>query len=353
MPYIFSAPSAPPCEPILRNDQMDLTRDTHLFKPAVKRIAWGSRVQRWRRVKDSCARMSSGTAVLIVCLLVGVIAATLVIRSWPILSAYPLDELLTGQAWQPLRGRFGFAPFIAGSIAVTLVAMMLAVIPAVFSGIYLAEYTSSRARAALKPLIDLLVGIPSVVYGLWGILFIIPLVRDVIGPWSDRTLGQVLPFFARTNPSGYGLLSAGFVLAVMVFPLIVAVTEEVLRSAPREMRETLLALGATRWETTQCIVRRAGLPGILAAIVLGFSRAFGETLAIMMLIGNVPQMPTSLFDAAYSLPALIANNYGEIMSVPLYESALMGAALALLAVVLLFNILARLVIVRLAQAQAR
>jgi phosphate transport system permease protein len=283
-------------------------------------------------------------AAIAICLVVAAIAITLIARALPLLQAFPLGNMLTGASWQPRHGQFGFAPFIAGSLAVTIVAMVLAVIPAVFSGIYLAEYTSRRARMALKPLIDLLVGIPSVVYGLWGVLFIVPLIRDYVGPWSDRTLGQMIPFFARSNPSGYGLLAAGFVLAVMVFPLIVAVTEEVLRNAPQEMRETLLALGATRWEATACIVRRAGLAGILAAIVLGFSRAFGETLAVMMLVGNTAQVPSSLFDAAYPLPALIANNYGEIMSVPLYESALMGAALLLLAVILVFNILARLVI---------
>jgi phosphate transport system permease protein len=120
-----------------------------------------------------------------------------------------------------------------------------------------------------------------------------------------------------------------------------------MRSVPREMRESLLALGATRWETTKCIVRRVGLPGILAAVVLGFSRAFGETLAVMMTVGNVAHLPGSLFDPVYPLPALIANNYGEMMSVPLYESALMGAALILLLVVVLFNVGARLIVERL------
>jgi phosphate transport system permease protein len=125
------------------------------------------------------------------------------------------------------------------------------------------------------------------------------------------------------------------------------VTDEVLRSVPREMREAALSLGATRWEATKCVVRHAALPGILAAVVLGFSRAFGETLAVMMLVGNMPQVPRSIFDGAYPLPALIANNYGEMMSVPLYESALMSAALLLLLVILLFNVGARLVIERL------
>lgn len=330
---------------------MEATQDRALARPSplAARAPTFKRLSRWRWMQDSLARSGFGLAAVAICLLVVVITITLVARSWPILQTYRLRELLTGQTWQPMRGLFGYAPFIAGSMAVTAVAMVIAVVPAVFSGIYLAEYTSTRARSALKPIIDLLVGIPSVVYGLWGILFIVPLIRDYVGPWSDRTLSQFLPFFARANPSGYGLLAAGFVLAVMVFPLIVAVTEEVLRSVPGEMRETLLALGATRWEATKCIVRRAGIAGILAAVVLGFSRAFGETLAVMMLVGNSVQMPSSLFDAAYPLPALIANNYGEIMSVPLYESALMGAALVLLAVVLIFNILARLAINRIAK----
>ncbi|RIK52378.1 MAG: phosphate ABC transporter permease subunit PstC [Chloroflexi bacterium] len=290
-----------------------------------------------RALLDWGAQRLFGLAAVAIGGLVFVIAATLLVRTVPLLHVYPLSDLLTGQVWQPMRGLFGFAPFIVGSIAVTGVAMALAVIPAILCGIYLAEYVNRRTRTLLKPVLDLLVGIPSVVYGLWGILVIVPLVRDHLGPWSDRTLGRLLPFFSQTNPSGYGLLAAGIVLAVMVFPLIVAVTEEVIRSVPDEMRQTLLALGATRWESTKCIVRHAGLPGILAAIVLGFSRAFGETLAVMMTVGNVARIPGSLFDAAYPLPALIANNYGEMMSVPLYESALMGAALLLLAVVVCFN----------------
>lgn len=299
-----------------------------------------------RRIKDVTAQGVMSLTGVAVCLLTLIIGLTLLVRAWPILSAYSLVELLTSHVWQPMAGQFGFAPFIIGSVAVTVVAMALAVVPAVFSGIYLAEYTSTRMRSAFKPMIDLLVGIPSVVYGLWAILVIVPLIREHLGPWADRAIGQVVPLFARTNPSGYGVLAGGFVLAVMVFPLIVAVTEEVMRSVAREMREALMSLGATKWEATKCIVRRRGLPGILAAIVLGFSRAFGETLAVMMVVGNTPQIPRALFDAAYPLPALIANNYGEMMSVPLYESALMGAALLLLVVVLCFNVAARWVIVR-------
>ena len=327
---------------------MEATRETILARPTgMQERRPGYRLG-WRRafLDWSSQRLFTLAAAAVGVLVFGV-GGALLARSLPLLRAYPLGDLLTGQVWQPMRGVFGFAPFVVGSVAVTSVAMVLAVVPAVLCGVYLAEYVTRRTRTVLKPVIDLLVGIPSVVYGLWGVLFIVPLVRDFVGPWSDRTLGQTLPFFQRTNPSGYGLLTAGFVLAVMVFPLIVAVTEEVMRSVPAEMRETLLALGATRWETTKYVVRRAGLPGILAAIVLGFSRAFGETLAVMMTVGNVAHIPGSLFDAAHPLPALIANNYGEMMSVPLYESALMGAALLLLLVVVAFNVGAQWVIERL------
>lgn len=306
-----------------------------------------------RRLLDTIARRSMQTLQWFVMLLLVTVGLTLAVRALPIVQQVGIWELLSSQAWHPTAGHFGLAPFIAGSVVVTTVAMSIAVVPAILSGVYMAEYTSTRTRGWLKPLIDLLVGIPSVVYGLWGILFIVPLIREQIGPLADGTLGQLFPLFRQNNPSGYGVLAGGFVLAVMAFPLMVAVTEEVLRSVPHQMRETLQALGATRWETTKCIVRHTALPGILAAVVLGFSRAFGETLAVMMVVGNVPQAPASLFDGAYPLPALIANNYSEMMSVPLYDSALMTAALILLIVVMAFNILARLVINRLVKQEKK
>jgi phosphate transport system permease protein len=298
-------------------------------------------------VKDVLAGRAMGLTAAVAGSLIVLIGLALLIRAWPILSTRPLGTLVFSSAWQPMKGQFGFRPFIASSIWVTLIAMGLSVPVSLLSAIYLAEYAS--ARGLIKPLVDLLASIPSVVYGLWGILFVVPLVRRQVGPWCDRTLGRIIPFFANDNPTGYGLLSGGFVLAIMVFPFIVSVTEEVLRSVPQGMREASLALGATRWETTKHVVLRKSLPGVVAAVALGFSRAFGETLAVLMVVGNVAQVPGSLFDAAYPLPALIANNYGEMMSIPLYDAALMAAALMLLVAVLLFNVGARLVMVRLAR----
>lgn len=302
---------------------------------------------RMRAIKNIIARRALFiAAVLLVLLLVGIIVV-LINETMPILSDHSLVNLLTSREWSPTKLAFGLLPFIAGSFIVTFFAMTLGVVPAVLSGIYLAEYTSAKRRSMVKPIVDLLAGIPSVVYGLWGILFVVPLIREVIAPALGSTLGQRFPLFAATNPSGYSVLAGSIVLAIMVFPLIVAVTDEVLRNIPQQLRESGLALGATRWETTWLVVRHAGLPGIAAAIVLGFSRAFGETLAVMMVVGNTPQIPRSIFDAAYPLPALIANAYSEMMSIPQYRSALMLAALVLLTIVLLFNIVARRIVVRL------
>ena len=300
-----------------------------------------------RMIKSQVARCVLFAASVLLILLLVAIAGVLVYEALPILRQNSLIDILTSRAWHPTQLAFGLLPFIAGSFIVTAFAMLLGVAPAVLSGIYLAEYTSSRRRSMVKPVVDLLAGIPSVVYGLWGVLFVVPLIREVIAPALGGALGGRFPLFAVNNPSGYSVLAGAIVLAIMVFPLIVAVTDEVLRSIPRQLRESTLALGATRWEATWCVVRYAGLRGIAAAVVLAFSRAFGETLAIMMVIGNTPITPRSIFDAAYPLPALIANAYSEMMSIPLYQSALMLAALVLLCVVLFFNIIARRVIVRL------
>jgi phosphate transport system permease protein len=294
----------------------------------------------WRLWKDMMASNGMALITLAACTLLVIIGGALVYRAWPILSTHSPDTLITSTAWRPMNGEFGFGSFIVGSLYVTLLAMALAVPAALFSAIYLSEF--STIRAVIKPFVDLLASIPSVIYGLWGVLFVVPLVRDHVAPWFDRTLGQSIPFFANTNPTGYGILAAGFVLAIMVFPIIVSVTEEVLRSVPQGMREASLALGATEWETTKFVVVRKALPGVIAAVVLGFSRAFGETLAVLMVVGNVARVPGSLFDAAYPLPALIANNYGEMMSIPLYDAALMLASLMLLIIVLIFNMGARL-----------
>lgn len=296
--------------------------------------------------REGLAKRVTGLLTLAATLLVPLIAIALLFGAKSILVAEPLGELLFSQTWQPLNGLFGFFPFIMGTLWVTALAMFISVPPSVLTAIYLAEYAAPRIRALVKPFIDLLAGIPSVVYGIWGILIIVPFVGNYLSPTINGLFGYVR-LFRNDNPTGYGLLAGGVVLAVMVLPIIIAVADEVISAVPQGLREASLALGATRWQTIRLVVMRKAWPGVLAAIVLGLSRAFGETMAVLMVVGNVAHVPHSIFDAAYPLTALIANNYGEMMSIPLYKAALLAAALILLIIVLAFNVASRLVLMRL------
>lgn len=289
----------------------------------------GARVRADRIAAGGMRLLSLASALLVV-----FIVLALAWKSAPILSRRPLGSLLGSSAWQPLRGDFGFLPFLMGTVWVTGTALVLAVPFALLTAIYLVEYAHPAVRRWVSPLIDLLAGIPSVVYGIWGVLAVVPLVRD-----------RLAPLFGASS-TGYSVLAGGAVLAVMILPVILHVAAEVFGSVPAGMREASLALGATRWQTVTRVVLRKALPGVIAAVVLGVSRAFGETMAVLMVAGNVASVPRSVFDPAYPLPALIANNYGEMMSVPLYDSALMFAALVLLGVVVAFNAVSRCVLLR-------
>jgi phosphate transport system permease protein len=269
------------------------------------------------------------------CLLLLFIVLGLFIRARPILSTKSLSMLLFSSSWHPLRGEFGFLPFIAGTIWVTCVAVIIAVPLSLLTSLYLSEYAPVGLRRTIRLLVDVLAGIPSVIYGVWGVLVIVPFVRDTVAP--------VLGRFS----SGYSILAGGIVLAVMILPVTVNVMLEVFASVTVETRKASLSLGATRWQTAKLVVVRKAAPGLFAAVVLGLSRAFGETIAVLMIVGNVPSIPTSILDPAYPLPALIANNYGEMLSVPLYDSALLLAALILLSIVIMFSFVSRMILLKL------
>ena len=300
------------------------------------------------RREQQARRLFSAFAVLPVALILAV-ALGLAARSWPIFAAYPLQDLLFGTVWKPSEFSFGLLPFIAGTFWVTLVGVGLAVPPCMLIAVYLSEYAHAGTRAFVRPALDLLAAIPSVVFGVWGLVVIVPFVQQVLAPLANSTVGGVLPFFASSQPTGFSVLAGGLVVAVMIAPLLVSVVYEVMLTLPNDLRRASLAIGATRWETIRRVLLPQVLPGMLAAVVLGASRALGETIAVLMVVGNIPQIPASVFDAAYPLPALIANNYGEMMSIPLYDSALLGAALILLAVIVFFNVASQVVLLRLKQ----
>jgi len=222
-----------------------------------------------------------------------------------------------------------------GTLWVTGIAIVIALPLCLLVALYLTEYAPARIRNILNPLVNLLSGIPPVIFGVWGVLFIIPFIQKFVAPhFVDYS-------------TGYSVLAGGIVLAVMIFPLIVSIITEVFRTIPQDLRDASLSLGATKWETVKKVVLRKAFPGIIAAVVLAVSRAFGETIAVLMVCGNNAVAPHSVFDPGYPLPALIANNYGEMMSIPRYDSALMFAALLLFLIILLFNIISRVILSRL------
>ena len=286
-----------------------------------------------RKLKDLVASKLMLSTTILSSLVVVAIALVLLQKSTLVLTTHSLSELLLSSSWRPSKNEFGFYPYIVGTLWVTGLAMAISTVPSLLMAIYLVEYAPARIRSIIKPMVDLLAGIPSVVYGLWALLLIVPFIRDQLAP------------LAGVTTTGYTVLAGGIVLAVMVTPITISVSEEVIRAVPRPIREASMALGATRWQTVKHAVIRSAFPGIIAAVILGFGRAFGETIAVLMVVGNVAKVPVSLFDPAYPIPALIANNYGEMMSIPSYESAFMLAALLLLLIVLLFSIVAAVLLV--------
>ncbi len=295
-----------------------------------------------RKLKDAFASRLMLAAAIFSSALVFIVAFALYLRSEPILEARSLGDLLLGSTWLPSQGEFGLYPFILGTFYVTVIAMVIAVPLSILSAIYLAEYAHENIRAKVLPVIDLLAGIPPIGYGVWGVLTVVPLVGAVAPAIGN--LG--IPFLsAGSYSTGYSLLAGGIVLAIMVFPIIISISEQVLRAVPFEVREASISLGATRWQTVKHAVMRIAYPGIAAAVILGFSRAIGETMAVLMVVGNVAKIPGSVFDSGYPLTALIANNYGEMMSIPLYDSALLLAALILMLVILFFTLAGRMILI--------
>lgn len=282
-----------------------------------------------RRLKD---RISGNWMILSLCLILLlplVIGIALYLKSAPLLEREGFTSLVTSSAWSPEEGHFGFRPFIFGSVYVTALSFVFAAPVCLLSGIYLTQFASRKLVRIMHPVIDILAGIPSVVYGVWGILVIVPLVGKYLAPVFN------------VHASGYSILAGGIVLAVMCIPYMLNMLIEVFNTVPEGLKEASLALGATRWESVKHVVIRKSYPGIISSYGLGLAKAFGETLAVMMVVGNRVQISLDPFEAGYPLPALIANNYGEMLSIPLYDSALMFAAFLLLVIILLINLFFR------------
>lgn len=269
------------------------------------------------------------TALAIILFLPLIIGIALYLKANPLFELQSLSQLIGSSDWSPTNGNFGFWPFIFSSLYVTGLSFLFAAPVCLFAAIYLTQFASKRLIHLMHPVIDILAGIPSVIYGMWGILVIVPFVGDVLAP------------VLNIKSPGYSILAGGIVLAVMCIPYMLNMLIETFNTVPYGLKEAVLSLGATQWESIKHVVVKKSYPGIISSFGLGIAKAFGETMAVMMVVGNMVQVTFNPFEAGYPLPALIANNYGEMLSIPMYDSALMFSALILLIVILIINLIFR------------
>lgn len=294
---------------------------------------------------SSTAADSTFAAIMLLCALsifaiVLFILGILVLHSRPTLAQFGW-KFFTRQAWDPVSGDFGALSFIYGTLATSLLALLMAVPLALGVAIFLTELCPRSLRAPISFLTELLAAIPSVVYGLWAVFVLVPIMRDQLGPFLYKTLGWT-GFFEGPN-FGVGLLTASIILAIMILPIISSLTRDIMNSVPVSQREAVLALGATRWEMIRMGVLRNSRIGIVGAVILGLGRALGETMAVTMVIGNHPDISKSLFAPGYTLASVIANEFSEATG-DLYTSALIEIGLALFLVTIVVNSIARLMV---------
>ncbi|MCI4334026.1 MAG: phosphate ABC transporter permease subunit PstC [Thermoplasmata archaeon] len=267
-------------------------------------------------------------------------------KSWPTITGYGFGFIL-GTVWNPNPPApvFGAWPYIVGTLLTSAIAMLLAVPLSLGIAVFLSEEAPSWLRVPLSSLVELLVAVPSVVYGLWGIFVLEPIMRTTIEPDLHMSLGRIpgLGGVFPTPSAGGDVLTASVVLAIMVVPTIAAISRESMRAVPDSQREAVLSLGATRWETTRLGVIPYARSGIIGACILGLGRALGETMAVTMTIGNSNHVPSSLFMPGQTLASAIANEFNNSFS-PLERSALIEAGLVLLGITLLVNLVARMLV---------
>jgi phosphate transport system permease protein len=304
---------------------------------ARRRGADGDRIFRW-------LTFSFAAAVL---LILGLMIFEMTKESLPSIAKSGLS-FLSGSNWDAVQGDFASLPFLYGSIVSSILAILLATPLSVATALFITEVAPKRIGGMAASLIELLAAIPSVIYGLWGILVMAPWLQQTVQPWFVEHLG-FLPFFSGA-PYGVSMMAGVLILAIMIIPIITAISREVLLAVPQSQREAAVALGATKWETIRIAVLPYGRSGILGGVILGLGRAIGETMAVTMVIGNTPQISLSLLSPAYTMPSVIANEFAEATNA-LHSSALMEIGLLLLLVTLIINIFARMLIWKVTKGQ--
>jgi phosphate transport system permease protein len=292
--------------------------------------------------------ITAGFAGSILVILAAVIG-TLVIQSRESISKFGF-AFLTGQTWDPINNIFGAAPAILGTVYTSLLALLFAAPVGIMVAIFLTEIAPRRIRFSLGFVIELLAAVPSIVYGLWALFVLVPIVREDIQPFFANHFGNT-PLFSG-YPLGLGFFTASLILSVMVLPTITSISRDVMMAVPNAQRDAMLALGATRWETTWKSVIPYARSGIIGAIMLALGRAIGETMAVQMVIGNTFSISSSLFATGTTMPATIVSQFQDATS-PLHQSSLIELALILMLVTLLLNAVARLLVARMSLGSPR
>jgi phosphate ABC transporter permease protein PstC len=295
------------------------------------------------RLADPISQSLLALVAALVLLLIGFFFVFLIDKARPALAHQGVLSFVFSNDWNPSREIYGGWPLVAGTLITSAIALLIGVPVAVASALFVTELCPSRLRAPLTALVELLAAVPSVVYGLWGIFVVIPALKPV-QQWAADTF-SFLPFVGGPV-AGPSYFVAGLILAIMIVPIVSAISREVIATVPPELKEASLALGATRWEMIRMAVLPYSRAGIVGASMLGLGRAIGETIAVTLVIGNAPTIGSQIFDQGYTLAAVIANEFGEAANDKLHAGALIAAGLVLFVLTLLINLAARGLVVR-------
>ncbi len=296
------------------------------------------------RLPDRAVRIGLTVISAAILVLLAYFFVKLTLEARPVFEKFGVLNFVFENNWDVSKGIYGALPLLVGTLVTSALALVIGVPVAVAVALFLTELCPRRVRGSLTVLVDMLAAVPSVVYGLWAFYFLIPKLKPA-EQWFADTF-HFIPFVATDNVAGPNYFIAGLILAVMILPIVSAISREVLSTVPAEQKEASLALGATRWE----MIRTSMLPyarrGIVGGSMLGLGRAIGETIAVTIVIGDNPILGHSIFDQGYSLAAVIANEFSEAASDPLHKAALIGAGLVLFVLTLLVNSIARLLVIR-------
>lgn len=300
------------------------------------------------RVPDRVLKWGLTTLAAFILVLIAFFFIRLYVEAQPAFDTFGHLGFVTGDEWNVSQDTYGAWPLIVGTLITSAVALVIGIPVAVAVAVFLTELCPRRLRGLLGTLVELLAAVPSVVYGLWGVFVLIPRLKPVTQWFSDTF--SFLPFIGG-EVAGPNYFIGGLILAIMIVPIVSAISREVMATVPAENKEAALALGATRWEMIRTAVLPYSRAGIAGAAMLGLGRAIGETIAVTLVIGNAPQIGTSLFDQGYTLAAVIANEFGEAASDPIHRAALIAAGLVLFVLTLLVNMVARFYVVRAERSQ--